>query len=76
MAERIWVEVNCRVNYPIKACLRDMQETGEIDMDNLTDQFCTSWFTMRVANIGTLAMVKSWNTHKIPSKFSFLLEFF
>ena len=33
MAERVWVDVNSRVNYPIKACLRDMQEAGEINME-------------------------------------------
>ena len=68
MAERIWVEINSRVNYPIKICLRDMQEAGDINMDDPIDQFCTSWFTIRVANIGTIAVVKAWNAHCIPSE--------
>jgi hypothetical protein len=37
MAERIWVELNRRVNYHLKACLRDMQESGEMNMDDTTD---------------------------------------
>ena len=54
----------------------DMPEAGEPNMDKLTDQFCTYWFTMRVANIGTLALVKSWNTQSQVSFAFFLLEYF
>ena len=68
MAERIWVEINSRVNYPLKSCLRDMEEVGDINMDDPAHKFCTSWFTIRVANVGTTAAVKSWNEHRIPSK--------
>ena len=68
MAERVWVEINSRVNYPLKSCLRDMEEVGDINMDDPTHKFCTSWFTVRVANVGTSAAVKSWNEHRIPSK--------
>lgn len=68
MVERIWVEINNRVNYPLKSCLRDMEEAGSIHMDDPVHQFCTSWFTIRVTNVGNLAIVKSWNEHRIPSK--------
>jgi hypothetical protein len=64
--ERIWVEINGRVNYPIKSCLISMQERGELDMDNEHVKFCVSWFAIRVANVGTTLAVSSWNQHTIP----------
>ena len=69
MAERIWVEINSRVNYPLKSCLRDMQEAGEIIMDDPLHKYCTSWITVQVASIGASFVVKSWNEHRIPSEF-------
>ena len=44
MIERIWVEVNTRVNYPIKTILIRLEDSGEIDMDNPIHRFCTSWY--------------------------------
>ena len=66
MIERLWVEVNARVNYPIKAVLVEMEQNDEIDMDDNHVQYCVSWFSMRVANIGTKLFVSSWNEHRIP----------
>ena len=64
--ERIWVEINARVNYPIKACLVALEEHGDIDMDCPHQKFCTSWFTIRVATVGTTVAIQSWNEHRIP----------
>ena len=63
--ERIWCEVNQRVNYPIKAVLNDMLDNGYISLDNSCIQFCTS-FVMQVANAGVTLFISSWNNHKIP----------
>ena len=62
----MWVEINGRVNYPIKACLVALQERGEIDLDCPHQSFCISWFTIRVANVGTSLAIESWNNHPIP----------
>ena len=40
--ERIWVEVNGRVNYPIKTCLISMEENLQFNMDNSMHRFCVS----------------------------------
>ena len=48
MVERIWVEVNTRVNYPIKAALIDMLEHGQISVDDDLDKFCVSWFILQL----------------------------
>lgn len=61
----MWVEVNARVNYPIKASLVMLKESGEINMDNSCHQYCTSWFTIGVANVGTILVVQAWNNHPI-----------
>ena len=60
------MEVNARVNYPIKAVLVEMEQNDEIDMDDNHVQYCVSWFSMRVANVSTKLFVSSWNEHRIP----------
>ena len=69
VVERMWEEFNSRVNYPIKQCLTEMENDHVIDMVNDTHKFCVSWVTIRVANVGTTIVIKSWNNHRIPSKF-------
>ena len=64
--ERIWVEINARVNYPVKACLIEMEARGDINMDCLHEKFCISWFTIRVCSVGTTLAVQAWNHHPIP----------
>ena len=66
--ERIWVEINSRVNYPIKARLIDMEERGLISMDDAMIKYCVSWFAIRVANVGTTIAVDSWNQHTLCGK--------
>ncbi len=64
--ERMWVEINARVNYPIKHCLVSLQERGTINLDCPHQKFCISWFTIRVTHVGTTLAVQSWNDHPIP----------
>ena len=63
------MEVNTRVNYPLKAALVEMTNAGEISMDDSTTQFCTSWFTIKVADVGVNIFLSSWNQHPIPGVF-------
>ena len=66
MVERFWVEINSRVNYPIKQVIIAMQARDEIDLDSPIHTFCISWYTQRVAHVGTSMAVHSWNAHPIP----------
>lgn len=66
--ERIWPEVNSRVNYPIKRVLVDLEEKGILDMTNENVQFCVSWFTCGVAKVGMKRFVDAWNNHRIKGK--------
>jgi hypothetical protein len=66
--ERVWPEVNARVNYPIKRILIDLEEKGVLDMANEHVQFCVSWFTCEVAKVGMKRFVDSWNYHKIKGE--------
>lgn len=66
MVERIWVEVNARVNYPIKCVLIDMMESGDFSLEDDQDKFCVSWFAIQVAAVGVELFVASWNEHPIP----------
>lgn len=63
------MEVNSRVNYPIKEVLVDMLEKEEILMDDPSTQFCVSSFVMKVINVGVSSFVSSWNAHPIPGLF-------
>ena len=64
--ERLWVEVNARINYPIKCVLIKLVEDEHISMDNSTHQYGVSWLTIHIANIGIKLFVSSWNSHRIP----------
>ena len=63
------MEINKRVNYPIKKVLVDMQNTRIIETEDRRNPihcYCVSWFSIRVANIGTSTVVAAWNEHPIP----------
>lgn len=71
MIERIWVEINKRVNYPLKKILVEMHLTSTIRIEDPKDPihcFCVSWITLRVANVGNGMVLDSWNNHPIPGK--------
>ena len=69
--ERLWVEVNNRINYPLKRILIRMVERQEVDINNDHHKYCISWFTIHVSNVGLKLLVQSWNNHPLPSKFFF-----
>ncbi|XP_066926470.1 uncharacterized protein [Clytia hemisphaerica] len=66
--ERIWVEVNSRVNYPLKEALVEMDNTLQIDMENDAFKFCVSEVSCRVANYGLNVVISSWNQHPISGR--------
>ena len=67
-AERKWVEVNSRVNYPIKSLLSEMANEDLIDMDDQCTKFCISEFAQSCCRIGIKKFVSAWNAHTIPQK--------
>ena len=46
------MEVNARVNYPIKNALQHMEQRGIIDMELEDTKFYVSCVTLRVARVG------------------------
>ena len=44
----MWLEVNQRVNYPVKRVLVEMESNGEIDMTDDVVKFCVSWTTISI----------------------------
>jgi len=64
----MWLEVNTRVNYPIKAALIEMEENHEINLDDNHIKFSVSWFTIHVANVGTTTFVSAWNELRISGE--------
>jgi len=70
--ERIWLEVNRRVNYPLKAVLVEMADHGQLVLDDPVHQYCMSWISIQVANVGVSLFISSWNQHPIPSMFCYV----
>ena len=62
------MEVNTRVNYPIKTALVEFENNSVFDMENETDKFCVSWVSCQAAFYGLQVCIKSWNNHPIPGK--------
>ena len=66
MIERLWVEVNTQVNYPVKKILTEMENASDTNMGNNLHKYCVSWFSIRVLTIGVKLFIQSWNSHPIP----------
>ena len=51
-AERFWCFINQRVNYPLKAALREGEDNHVFDIENPVERFCVSWVSLQVALVG------------------------
>ena len=58
-AERIWPEINSRINYPVKAVLMLMENEEVIDMQNANHKFAVSWVSIRVVFLPIQAFVRA-----------------
>ena len=66
--ERVWVEVNQRVTYPIKRVISMMDDNRMINMDDSMHKFCVSYVLQKCCSVGLERMIHSWNNHSIPRK--------
>lgn len=66
LAERHWVEVNSRVNFPIKRALVNMQQNSVIDMDCPVTKYCVSFIAGKLCQVGIQRHIQAWNNHRIP----------
>lgn len=64
--ERIWVELNQRVTYPIKRIVQTMDDCRSINMDCPVTKFCVSTILCQVSEVGMERMIQAWNNHPIP----------
>ncbi|XP_057290186.1 uncharacterized protein LOC130612862 [Hydractinia symbiolongicarpus] len=66
--ERIWPEVNSRVNYPVKKILVEMDNSNTINMEDEVQKFCVSSIVCLVTGFGVNRVVSAWNEHSIPGR--------
>ena len=64
--ERIWPEVNQRVNYPIKGALVELVDAGQLDIDEELAKYCVSNLGLELSEIGISTVIEYWNAHRIP----------
>lgn len=64
--ERMWPEVNQRVNYPIKAALVELMDADALNVDDDVTKFCLSNLSIQLAEVGIQQFVESWNAHRVP----------
>lgn len=62
-AERLWSEVNRRINYPVKHILVSMEEEEVIDMTDDLNKFFVSWVAIKVISPAVGRFARSWNSH-------------
>ena len=67
--ERIWPEVNSRINYPINNIFVDLEEREVFDLTDEAVKYCVSQNTCNVASVGMEGLVQSWNSHKIQGNY-------
>jgi hypothetical protein len=65
-AERIWPEINSRINYPVKRVLVRMESDGYLDMNNDVIKFSVSWVTIKLVDMPVQRFIQAWNCHTIP----------
>ena len=76
MIERLWVEVNSRINYPVKRVLVEMENYGEINMTDSLHKYYVSWVSIEVLVRGAQTFIRSWNSHTIPGKLSIYIAIY
>lgn len=54
--------------------MNELVDNGVINLDNSSHKYCTSWYSLQVASVGTSLVVAAWNCHSIPGIKKFLYE--
>ena len=64
--ERLWPELNSRVNCPFNRALISIVEENDYNMSDPVLQYCVSWITNYICQDATQHLIKLWNHHRVP----------
>ena len=66
VVERIWPEINSRINYPVKRAITIIIDEDDFDMNDLVFKFCLSRVTLYVTQDPVRHFINAWNHHRVP----------
>ena len=64
--DRIWTEINARVNYHFKKVLVETDHNMKIDTNDYVHKFCVSAISCLVDGLGLSKVVQTQNSHFVP----------
>lgn len=63
--ERQWVDLDSRVFYPLKRCLIQLEENGEIDIEHPVQKNAVSVVSCMLVEIGVQRYITSHNHQRV-----------
>ena len=66
VAERVWPEINSRINYPLKRALIYVVENFDYDLEDPVVSYSLSWISLYVSADAIEHFINSWNYHRVP----------
>ena len=64
--QRLWPEVNMKINYPLKCAINHIAENEDLDISDEILTFCFSWVILYSSVDAVNHLLNSWNHYRVP----------